>query len=687
VRSIITKKYRAEIDGLRAVAILPVVLFHADYDIFSGGYVGVDIFFVISGYLITSILVRQLDAGSFHFADFWERRARRILPAATVVMFVTLVAGWFILLPDDLESLGLSAGFQACFSSNIYFWRDSGYFSPAVETKPLLHTWSLAVEEQFYFIFPVLLFVLSKFLKTWRTWCIAALIVASFALSVVGSFNCPVACFYLLPMRGWELLIGSALVFMPSTQFRVRNELVSILGAVAICYAILSFDQNTRFPGVAALLPCLGTAAIIWSNGSRLTRVGIFLSWRPFVAIGLISYSLYLWHWPLFVYAKYLSLGQLPHIVRLAVIVSSTAVAWLSWKYIETPFRRKIVFAHRSAIGVASVAAILLLLGIGLMFQYGQGFPSRISQDALRYSQVRIPESMLPIATNYEAETHAGITLLKLGNDSTDKEPAFLVWGDSHATAVAPIINRLADELSMSGWLATRNATVPIIGTFRHASPTQTQQDVVRFNDSIIHLVKDRHIKHVLLVARWAVYVCGQEDGRMDTLISDSQLIAKSPEDSRIVFGRQLYQTVRALQREGATVWILKQVPAFNFDVPSRLANVVRYHGDSSSVGILLSKHQQRQSTVDSIIEEIENQNVFVLDPTNIFCTDGHLCRSELAGYALYSDGDHVSNYGAMQMRPVFEPMFQRITRDQLGSQNAKRPQIAELPEESESRR
>ncbi|HYK43019.1 MAG TPA: acyltransferase, partial [Thermoanaerobaculia bacterium] len=312
--------YRPEIDGLRGVAVVLVVLFHAGFGC-PGGYVGVDVFFVISGFLITSLIWKDLEGERFTFARFWERRARRIVPALVAVVAATLFAGWFLLLPADYERLGRSAASQAVFAANVHFWLTGGYFAPAAAEQPLLHTWSLALEEQFYWIVPVALFLVfgaRRFERRRSSMILAAIgcgIVSSFTLSVWGVAHHPSAAFYLLPTRAWELLLGSLVAFLPMrsqpSQGRAVRELAAIGGVALILLAAFGYRATTPFPGAAALAPCLGAALWIRSNGRETsaspapTLAGSVLS-RPLpVFVGLASYSLYLWHWPFLAFARY----------------------------------------------------------------------------------------------------------------------------------------------------------------------------------------------------------------------------------------------------------------------------------------------------------------------------------------------------------------------------------------------
>ncbi len=336
-------RYRPDIDGLRAVAIVPVLLFHAGVGAFSGGFVGVDVFFVISGFLITGLIRHEMDSGSFSIANFYERRIRRILPALFAMMIVTAALSAWLLLPGDLADFGKSVAGTSLFASNFLFWQESGYFAPAAEETPLLHTWSLAVEEQFYILFPLFLaFVASRPGKPYVA-ATVAVVVPSFLLSVAGVAFARDAAFYLAPFRAWELGLGALLalgVVRPSHDVRVRNA-AALAGAAAIAWSVFQYSAGTAFPGAAALLPCVGAAAIIWAGSGGHNLVGDALSWRPVVLVGLVSYSLYLWHWPLLALGRYYAVRDLTAVETTVVLAVAALAAVASWRYVERPFRGK----------------------------------------------------------------------------------------------------------------------------------------------------------------------------------------------------------------------------------------------------------------------------------------------------------------------------------------------------------
>ncbi|PHQ61093.1 MAG: acyltransferase, partial [Sphingobium sp.] len=334
-------RYRRDIDGLRAVAILPVLLFHAHVPGFSGGYVGVDIFFVISGFLITGIIAREVDEGRFSLVHFYERRFRRIIPALALMILVTLGCAAWLYLPGDLDGVPKSALAATLFASNLWFFTDTGYFAGGADVKPLLHTWSLAVEEQYYIGFPILLMLLARYAPRWRAVVLTMIAAGSLALAIILQRDTSGFTFYLLPTRAWELFAGGllALGVLPAINRRWISELVAWGGLLAIALAVTFYDRDTIFPGLTALPPVLGAAALI--HASPGTSVGRLLSLPILVGIGLLSYSLYLWHWPLIVFTEYATDAPLSGAIRLIVMAAALLAAALSWRFVERPFRSR----------------------------------------------------------------------------------------------------------------------------------------------------------------------------------------------------------------------------------------------------------------------------------------------------------------------------------------------------------
>ncbi|WP_420547861.1 acyltransferase family protein [Curvivirga sp.] len=365
-------QYRPEIDGLRAIAVIPVILFHAGFQIFSGGYVGVDIFFVISGYLITSILLKELEQGDFSILRFYERRAKRILPALVAVSLSILIFGYFFTLPFKLEEISKTIIAVGLFVSNIFFWTEVNYFARSAEENPLLHTWSLAIEEQFYLIFPIFLLLVWRFRKQWALWLIILGTLSSFAIAEYGwRFN-PVANFYLAPTRAWELLIGCICAFMLHRKNITGHNSLALIGFICIILSIFLYDKTTPFPSVYTLLPVIGTALIILYAKSD-TIISKFLSLKAFVAIGLVSYSAYLWHQPIFAFARILSPSHLTDFAITLLIVLTFVLAVLSWKYIEQPFRSKEYRLTQRSTLTLSITSLLFLICLGAAGYYSKG--------------------------------------------------------------------------------------------------------------------------------------------------------------------------------------------------------------------------------------------------------------------------------------------------------------------------
>lgn len=463
-------QYRSEIDGLRALAILPVVFFHGGFSLVSGGFVGVDIFFVISGYLITLVIYNDLSAGTFSAKKFYEKRIKRLFPALFFVALCCSVVAWFLYLPADLENFYGSLVSVFNFSSNIHFYIHSGYFDPSSELNSLLHTWSLTVEEQFYFIFPWILLLAYKIGRK-AIWAgICSLIVISFCLAEWRLQSKPMAAFYLLYARGWELLLGSlcALLIADSQILtkvsNIYRELLSWLGLAMILYAIFFFSDATPAAGRYTLIPTVGTALIILfakTEGS----LGRVLSHRILVSIGLISYSTYLWHQPLLSFFRY-SMGEEFGLVVAGVLcLISIVLGYLSWKYIEKPFRYGSV-GWSSSRSVYSIAILLggSLLMLGLYGEKQEGFPNRLNDEIRLIYQT--PRNYEQVDTCFLLDADE-FDLPGCINKGADKN--VLIVGDSHAASLFPSLN---EGLANSGWHLTMLAytnCVPFVSNERMA--------------------------------------------------------------------------------------------------------------------------------------------------------------------------------------------------------------------------
>lgn len=431
-------KYRYEIDGLRAIAVIPVIFFHAGVEYFSGGFVGVDIFFVISGYLITTIILSEKERGDFSLLNFYQRRARRILPALFFVMLVSLPIAWLVLLPYDMKNFSQSLVAVSVFASNVLFWIESGYWGTANELKPLLHTWSLAIEEQFYIIFPLFLVLMWKFRKRWILTSLIIITLISLSISQWTAYNRPTANFFSLHTRAWELALGACIAFyflyrkktVHSFIFlRIVDEALGFLGLIMIAYAVFVFNQATPFPSFYALVPTVGAALIILFSSTK-TFVGRLLGMKIFVGIGLISYSAYLWHQPLIAFFRHASFTEPSNSLMVIVAITSFPIAYLSWKFIETPFRRK-KFKSKTILIYSAIGSTIFIT-IGMAGVVTDGFGSRLAKNQLTLSSI---EKKRMVASGLgECDDNP----VKSPDCRTSDEPKILIWGDSYAMHLIP---------------------------------------------------------------------------------------------------------------------------------------------------------------------------------------------------------------------------------------------------------
>lgn len=648
------KDYRPDIDGLRAVAVLAIIFFHLDLPPFHGGYVGVDIFFVISGYLITSIILREIAAGRFSIIRFYERRVRRILPALAVVLVATLAVGGLLLGPTDFAELARSAVATSLFGSNVFFLLGAGYFEGVSESKPLLHTWSLAVEEQFYILFPAVLLVIARRAAARYTPWLAGMTVLSFAACVWMTAQNPNAAFYLIPFRAWELLVGSmlALAVLPTVSSSRGRDLLAAAGLVCIGASVFAFTRSTPFPGAAAALPVLGSALVIHAGIGGQGRVSRLIAVRPLVFVGLISYSLYLWHWPVVVYAKYWLINEPTDAERAVMLIATFALAALSWRYVEKPFRDRRRLEQRAVFRLAA-AAFGVIISASLAAAWSGGLPGRDRGHDLQAIAVSDPgwEHWKDCADR-ALDEGAPLELCALGGP--DAPASFLLWGDSHALAMASAVNLSATSTGVSGVLATRTACPPLLDIDRPGD-----DDCRRFNEAVLAYVEaDPGIDTVILAARWALSWhgtrYGDEEGSEVQLADADGAPAENPE----LLERGLERSVAALEQLGRRVVLVRQVPEVGEDVPS--ANyAARLSGRDVEALIAPTRaaYERRTGAVHARLEAIASGRAAVLDPGAVLC-GARRCRVTLDGLPLYRDDNHLSLRGCMAVAELFDPLF-----------------------------
>ncbi len=623
--------YRPEIDGLRAVAVVSVILFHAGLVWVPGGFVGVDVFFVISGYLITGIIVADVEQGRFSIRRFYERRARRILPALILVILCCLPFAWAWMLPEQLTDFGQSVIAVMLFASNILFWRESDYFAAASEEKPLLHTWSLGVEEQFYLFFPLVV------LLAWRLgprrffWLTAAVAVASLALSDWASGSRPMPNFYLLPTRAWELLAGALCALHLRESRGPGRGWLALAGLAMILASVLVLSEETPFPGRYAVMPVLGTVLIVL-HATPHTWVGRILGWGPAVAIGLLSYSAYLWHQPLFAFARLRMIGAPPAEVMALLCALTFGLAWLSWRYVEQPFRGKAPLLPRQhALFGAAAAASACLIRLGAIVVAGQGFPARMTLSPMAGSYLQTA-----VASPYRDRCHTVGWHYLPPDDACvffDLRPRVAVFGNSHAVELAYGLalelrpRRFGvKQLSFSGC-----DPVYVDPPFSTACAKWTRE-------ALASLLADRAITHVVVSYRITAAITGQS----------------AEKDKSIATALATILTQLAQRK---TVIYAMQVPELPADV-HKIIRLSEAAGTARLPGSSLQGWETRRSTFDRVMRDRIDPRVTFVETTPLFC-DARGCVAGRDGTSYYFDDDHMSVEGARMVARTIAPLIE----------------------------
>lgn len=662
-------RYRSDVDGLRAIAVVPVVLFHAGMTPFSGGFTGVDVFFVISGFLITSLIVEEIEQGGFSIIRFYERRVRRILPALfTVVLFSSVAASW-LFMPQQFDYFAKSVFATALFVSNVLFWSESGYFDTPASEKPLLHTWSLAVEEQFYILFPLFLFIVHRWLKArWIIW-LAPIAALSFGLGVWGVAHKPSATFFLAPTRTWELLLGSLLAVkaFPMVRQRLWLELAGYSGLALIAWGVFRFSAATPFPGANALFPAAGAALVLYSGSSGKTTVGKILSAPPVVFIGLISYSLYLWHWPLLVFAQAWNVYELSAAAKIAIVAVSFPLAAISWRYVELPFRRRTGGFRQLPLFAGAAAATACLVGFGLLGHASHGWPGRLPRNIQEIAAAA--SSMNP--RREACESLPGKTLSP--QDSclygADVAPAYAVWGDSHADALISMIGGVAARHGQSLKFFYLPGCPPMIG----AGHFEHYEFCIRGNDQVLnYLISHPELRTVILISRWSGYLQGYNEdfGPAERHLTDRPLLTDSSgavldlNQREALFSKQMSATVAAVTGAGKNVVLVYPVPETGYNIPAALAQMAKAGRDPSEFVRPADYYFRRHKFVFDMFGALRPADEIVrIFPHKRLCnaTD---CIVYADGKPLYRDDDHLSLFGAEYISDLFEPVF----RDRQGA-------------------
>jgi len=606
------KHYRPEIDGLRALAVIPVVFYHLGLGP-KGGYTGVDIFFVISGYLITGIILRELEHSKFSIANFYKRRVLRIIPAFIAVLIGTLIAAWYLFLPYEMEQLGKHLSAVALMISNIWLEGKVGdYWAPAAETFPLLHTWSLAVEEQFYVFMPLLLIALYHWQKKHLHHWILGICLISFGYCILQTETNQSAAFYLLPSRSWELLIGSLIAIYSQKSSEKRNHnLISNLTAFT-------------FPGYAALLPTIGTACIIFSNRSSRNVVGSLLAWTPFRLIGLISYSLYLWHWPLIVFLKSYKYPESISLMDQSMIFAASIIlSILTWKFIEQPFRGE--KKQQSPIWVNLTGGLVLLgiVAVSLAIRKLDGYPARFEQ-RVSPSLYRVIESDV-LDKNGSNRFQAKASFLEGGiqHDVTPQQsPKWVIIGDSHGAMMAPMLKEIATEKRKPSAFFTQDGH-----NILTESPQQTTETIKGY-------IQSWNPEITFVVLRW-----------------DLVFMAKSEEQTD-----RIADWLRSISQSSGRVEVTLQVPMIsqeNLRTAKILYNRSRKNG--GELPKLKETEQAKKYRALSVdfLESLKLPNLSINDISKPFL-DGDSIIYHADGQLFYRDNDHLNVFGTQKAKNLF---------------------------------
>ncbi len=657
--------YRADIDGLRAIAVLLVVAFHAFPTVVQGGFIGVDLFFVISGFLISTIISEQLDAGSFSFAQFYVRRIRRIFPALLLVMASCLAFGWFALLASEYAQLGKHLAAGAGFVSNFVSWRESGYFDNAADTKPLLHLWSLAIEEQFYLLWPALLWLAFRYRLQRLTLCVL-LVLLSFALNVGLVHSNPVATFYSPATRCWELLAGSMLASFASARGRnagaatVWQQGCSLLGVMLLATGLLLINRERAFPGGWALLPVTG-AVLILAAGPAAWFNRVVLAQPVLVGLGLISYPLYLWHWPMLVFAHLAQYNATPPWpTRAAAVALSIVLAALTYRWVERPLR----FGPRvraSVIGLCLAMGVLALAGLAIHWRAGLPWRTADAKVALFGDILSPVETRLP---NDSCQRLLGRPAVPGAVCLTrSAQPEMLILGDSHAMA----LNSAAymGQSPLRTVLLAGHGCLPFL-SYQNYGPQDNRDAKKCFTvtrEGLALAQQTASLKTVVLVSRGPLYFSGKGFGMEESdprfsgwtieAVPGTAAAAEPALSNQQAFVRAYVETASQFLALGKRVVFVIDVPEFPILPEYCIANrpVAFRNQDLPTCVLDRAVVDQRQKEYRQLVAQMAAQlpGLQFYDTLPAFCS-GTSCASKDAKHVYFYDNNHVNLSGSARL-------------------------------------
>lgn len=650
-------KYRAEIDGLRAVAVIPVVLFHAGLGALKGGFIGVDIFFVISGYLITTILIEEIEQKRFTLIGFYERRARRILPALFLVMLTCTPLAWHWAPPSHMKDFSESLIAVSLFISNILFWNESGYFDTAADQKPLLHTWSLAVEEQYYLVFPLMLIVLLRYGRNRTLWAIIFVAAISLLLTEWGWRHKPTANFFLAPTRVWELFAGSIAALIVLKRDVRASQPLSILGIVLISLSIAFFDEHTPTPSKYTTIPVAGVMLLLIFT-SNDTLVGKILGGKFLVGIGLLSYSIYLWHQPLFAFAR-LPAGMHPSPMKMILLcVLSTLLAYASWRFVERPFRSRSMI-NRSQIFMFSALGMTTFIVLGAVGVQTNGYLNPQYDLAPNVEWRSLGEKIQIVGDVCDRNsTYPGYeNVLGCHFGRKDSAKSIVLLGDSHSQSISHYLDDALNERGIKGVYLSIRDCEPIPYIYRDQPPNPIRCDQ-RFEE-LTHLLETLG-SPVIVLNRWTFRLY-PIPGYIEDMPYRSQAGTVENEEYREYFvqednqytvnvdskTRALTSYIRHLARAAPQLILIYPIPETTIDIEAaNRAHFQRNRETLTNIMTPYSDYTYRNKLVLQLFDQLKQPNIRKLRVSEFFCKE-HLCYMQKDNSPLYYDDDHLSYEGA----------------------------------------
>ena len=643
-------KHRHEIDGLRSLAILPVLLFHMGFSQVPGGFLGVDVFFVISGFLITGIIVNELETtGKFSILKFYERRIRRIVPVLLVVTIATMVAGFYILMPNEYVTLGRSVKWMLAFVSNIFFLNQNSYFAPNIDLNPMLHTWSLAIEEQFYVFFPLVLWLLHKYLPK-RFWWVAVtgLSAISFLYATKHYASNASEVFYLIQFRAWELMVGAlAAIYIKKLQApKWLAQTLSLLGLAALLGSYLFVGANLPHPGPITLIPVFGAVLVIVFSvdGTLANRV---LSIRPLVFIGLISYSLYLWHQPVFAYLRVTSLHTLKPIEFLPALLGVFVLSYLSWKFVENPFRNRSKLKTKKLLSIVGISTVALIVAISVAKQPLSAYQVFEIKPGSTITAGEIEADLAP-NPGFSNDCKRFITHQNTCTSPGTGNPTVALWGDSFAMHW---VQALMESKTKARFIAQdRSVCTPVIGLAAktdNANLSGAQACISVNKEFRKYLLGNNDIKTVILASHW--------DNVMNNItLDDHDRTLTTPDRAKAA----LVENIRTLKAHGKRVVVILDPPFTGTDLGACIKTAIKAKTALESCNFKLTNSSSL--AMNELVSSLSAEADKIITPSDFICPKG-TCLVSVGNTIIYRDEYHLSVKGSGYLGRTYDLMGQAL--------------------------